>query len=193
MKRTQMVFLVFILVIVSTAIIVGVIDKTQKLQADQSFNATDISNLPLTMSISQSANSTESLNHFNITKGQTITINAEVDINSEHPEVTMPFYLSIGAFENKPSSKIIASPPSPYPIMPWPSHDDSPNMKAPFKATFNLNPIKVQPNQNAYSTITITALEEAQIGTYTLLVEIGNCKITSVGGSTFYLTVLPKE
>jgi hypothetical protein len=181
----------FILAIVSVAIIIGVIDKAQ--QASQVSNATDISSLPLTMSVSQSTNSTERLNHFNITKGQTITINADVAINSEHPELTLPLYLSIGAFENKPSIKVIASPPSPYPSVPWSSHDDSPNMAKPFEATFNPNPIKCQPNQNASATLTITALDEAQTGTYSLLLEIGNYKETSVGGAMFYLTVLPKQ
>jgi hypothetical protein len=145
------------------------------------------------MSISQSSNSTESLNRFYITKGQTITMNVDVDINSEHPELTLPLYLSIGAFENKPSTKIIASPSPPYPSIPWPSHDDSPNMEKPFEATFSPNPIKCLANQNASATLTITALEEAQIGTYSLLIEIGNYKETSVGGTMFYLTALPKQ
>lgn len=193
MKKISKILFIIILIIVSAAIIIGGIDKAQKLQANQPLNTTDISNLPLTMSISQSSNSTESLNRFNITKGQTITINADVDINSEHPELTLPLYLSIGAFENKPSTKIIASPPPPYPSIPWPSYDDSPNMAKPFEATFNPNPIKCQPNQNASATLTITALDDAQIGTYSLLVEIGNWKETSVGGIMLYLTVLPKQ
>ncbi|HSV49785.1 MAG TPA: hypothetical protein VLH35_05670, partial [Candidatus Acidoferrales bacterium] len=66
------------------------------------------------------------------------------------------------------------------------------NMTKPFEATFNQNPIICEPNQNAAANLTITALEEAQTGTYSLSVEIGNYKETSVGATMFYLTVLPE-
>jgi hypothetical protein len=192
MKKSTKIILTAILIIISVVIIVGVLDKAQKPQTNQALNTSDISNLPLTMSISQVANSTESLNQFNISKGQTLILNVNVAVNSEHPELTLPLYLSIGAFENKPSAKVIACPPSPYPSIPWPSHDDSPNITKPFEATFNPNPIICEPNQNAAAILTITALDEAQTGTYSLSVEIGNYKETSVGATMVYLTVLPE-
>jgi hypothetical protein len=56
--------------------------------------------------------------------------------------------LSVGAFENQPSyTKIIASPPSPYPVLPWPSHDDSPDVAKPFEAAFDPNPIILEPSE----------------------------------------------
>jgi hypothetical protein len=193
MSKNTKIIIITLLVIFSVAILFVVLDKTQKTRTNQVVNTSDISNLPLTMKISQAPNSTESLSHYNITKGQTIILNADVTVNSEHPELTLPLYLSIGAFENKPSAKVIACPPSPYPSIPWPSHDDSPNMTKPFEATFNPNPIICEPNQNAAVILTITALDEAQTGIYSLSVEIGNYKETSVGGTMFYLTVLPKQ
>ncbi len=191
-KNAKIVFTISLSIALIT-ISIGVIYQTQeKTQTSDSSNTTDISTLPITVSLSQSPNSTENLNSVNITKGQTITMNVNLRINSDHTDLTMPLYLSVGAFENKPSTKIIATPPSPYPYLPWSGHDDSPNMAKPFEATFNPNPINLKANQNASAILTITALGDAQAGTYSLVVEIGNWKETSVGGASFNLKVLPK-
>gem|GEM_PF-4840720 len=37
----------------------------------------------------------------------------------------------------------------------------------------------------------MTALADAQLGTYTLMIELGGWKETGRGGALFYLTVIP--
>jgi hypothetical protein len=139
----------------------------------------------------QYANSTKSF-EFNITQGETIKINVNFSSRSSDIEFTLPLYLSIGAFENKPSPQMIVSPPWPYPALPWPSHHDSPNASKPFDASFDFNPLTLQPEESKTSILTITALEGAQVGTYTMIVEMGNWNQTGLGGATFKLTVNSK-
>jgi hypothetical protein len=154
-------------------------------------STTDASTLPLTISLSQMPNSNNTLKRANITRGGNLTINVNLLLRTERKELNVPLYLSIGAFENKPVSKIISTAPSPYPFLPWPDHEDSPNMTKPFEASFSSNPINLEPGQKTSTTLTITALDDAQLGTYTLMIELGDWKETGTGGALFYLTVLP--
>jgi hypothetical protein len=160
------------------------------------FPAQEPSPLPKTpplldVTLSQYNDSTQSFK-FNITQGETIRINVTLISLSNQTEFTTPLYLSVGAFENQPSyTKIIASPPSPYPVLPWPSHDDSPDVAKPFEAAFDPNPIILEPSETKTAILTITALEDAKLGTYTMSVEMGNWEQTGLGGATFWLTIMP--
>ncbi len=146
----------------------------------------------LSVSLSQTPNSNETLTSANITKGNTVTINVDLFLNTSRTELNIPLYLSVSAFENQPSAQVIAIPPSPYPSLPWPDHKDSPNMSKPFEASFDPNPINLKPELKTSVTLKITALDEAQYGKYALMVELGNWKKTGLGGTLFYLTVLPE-
>jgi hypothetical protein len=148
--------------------------------------------LQLDVTLSQYPSSTENFS-FNITQGETITISVTLTSRSNQTQFTTPLYLSAGAFENQPSAKIIASPPSPYPALPWSSHGDSPNIPKPFDACFDPNPLTLEPKESKTANLTITALENAHPGTYTMFVEMGNWEQTGLGGATFQLTVTPKQ
>lgn len=147
--------------------------------------------MQLDVRLSQYPNSTESFK-FNITQSSSIKINVTLSSLSKQTEFTIPLYLSVGAFQNQPFAKIITSPPTPYPALPWPSHDDSPAAPKPFEASFDPNPLILKPNESKTTILTITALEDAALGTYTMLVEMGNWEQTGLGGATFQLTVVPK-
>jgi len=188
-------------IVITIVVIVGVIFYQSVLQEEprvsiplpqsNSTSDTDASTLLLTISISQMPNSNNTLKSANITIGGNLTINVDLLLGTKRTELNAPLYLSVGAFENKHVSKIISSAPSPYPFLPWPGHDDSPNMTKPFEASFSPNPINLKPGQKTSTTLTITALDDAQLGTYTLLIELGGWKETGTGGALFYLTVLP--
>lgn len=154
-------------------------------------NTTVKAMLQLDAELSQYPDSTESF-RFNITHGETIRINVTLSSLSNQTEFTIPLYLSVGAFQNQPFAKVITSPPTPYPALPWPSHDDSPAAPKPFEASFDPNPLILKPNESKTTILTITALEDAALGTYTMLVEMGNWEQTGLGGATFQLTVVPK-
>ena len=169
-----------IIAIILVVIIAGVINqnspkedksKTSIPQTDSSdtSNIIETESTLLTISLSRASNPGETLEDLNITKGNSITINVALFLGSKQKERTIPLYLSVGAFENEPVSKIIVSPPKPYPVLPWPNHDDSPDMAKPFEATFNPNPLTIKPNQSMSATLTICASEEAHLGTYVLL------------------------
>lgn len=147
--------------------------------------------LLLDVMLLQYPDSTKSF-RFNITQGETIKINVTLSSLSNDTEFTIPLYLSVGAFENQPSAKMITSPPSPYPALPWPSHDDSPTAPKPFEATFDPNPLILKPNESKASILTITALEDAEPGTYTMFVEMGNWEQTGLGGATLQITIIPR-
>jgi hypothetical protein len=147
--------------------------------------------MQLDVRLSQYPNSTESFK-FNITQSSSIKINVTLSSLSKQTEFTIPLYLSVGAFQNQPFTKVITSPPTPYPALPWPSHDDSPAAPKPFEASFDPNPLILKPNESKTTILTITALEDAALGTYTMLVEMGNWEQTGLGGATFQLTVVPK-
>lgn len=147
--------------------------------------------LLLDVMLSQYSGTTESY-RFNITQGETIRIAVTLSSLSNDTEFTVPLYLSVGAFENQPFTKMITSPPSPYPALPWPSHDDSPTVSKPFTADFDPNPLTLKPNESKASILTVTALEDAKIGTYTMFIEMGNWEQAGLGGVTFLLEVMSR-
>ena len=142
------------------------------------------------LDLSQYNDSTQSFK-FNITQGKTIRINVTLIALSNQTEFTTPLYLSVGAFKNRPAAKMVTSPPPPYPTLPWPSHEDSPTAQKPFEASFDPNPLILKPDESGTSILTITALEDAELGTYTMLVEMGNWEQTGFGGVTFLLEIIP--
>jgi hypothetical protein len=147
----------------------------------------------LDVRLSQYPETTRS-NEFNITKGETIKINVTLSSLSNDTEFTIPLYFSVGAFENEPlrSAIMITSPPSPYPALPYPSYDVSPTAPKPFEASFDPNPLILKPNESKTAILTITALEDAEPGTYTMFVHMGNWEQTGLGGATLRITVMPK-
>ena len=132
-------------------------------------------------------------NHFSIAKGETLKINVTLSSFSNDTVFTIPFYLSVGAFENQPLSStiMITSPPSPYPALPYPSYNVSSTAPKPFEASFDLNPLIIKPGEGGTSILTITTLEAAEAGTYTIFVQTGNSEQTGLDGSTFQLEVMP--
>jgi hypothetical protein len=146
----------------------------------------------LDVRLSQYPETTES-NYFSITEGETIKINVTLSSHSNDTEFTTPLYLSVGAFENEPlpSAIMITSPPSPYPTLPYPSYDVSPTAPKPFEASFDPNPLIIKPGESGTSILTITTLEAAELGTYTIFVQMGNSEQTGLGGATIQLTVMP--
>lgn len=143
--------------------------------------------------LSQYPGSTETF-RLNLTQGETIKINVTLSSVSNDTEFAIPLYFSVGAFENQPlsHSKIIASPPPPYPALPWPSHGDSPTAPKPFEASFDPPVLVLAPNESKSAILTITALEDVATGTYTTFVETGNGEQTGLGGATLWLTIMPK-
>jgi len=129
-----------------------------------------------------------------MTQGEIIKINVTLFSLSNDTEFTIPLYLSVGAFENQPlhPPKIVASPPPPYPALPWPSHGDSPTAPKPFNASFDPHALVLKPNEIKSSILTITALEDAEPGTYTMTVETGNVEQTSFGGTTLQIAITPR-
>ena len=132
-------------------------------------------------------------NYFSIIKGETININVTFSSFSDDTEFIIPLYLSVGAFENEPlpSAIMITSPTSPYPDLPYPSYTVSSTEPKPFEANFDPNPLIIKPGENVTSILTITTLEAAELGKYTISVLMGNWEQTGLGGATFRLEVLP--
>lgn len=133
-----------------------------------------------------------------IAQGESISINVTLTSYSSQTEFTIPLYLAIGAYQNQPLTSgymIIATPPPPYSNqMPWPSeHIDYSAVSKPFSATYEQNPLILKPKEIATTILTIKAFENATLGTYSMIVELGLWQQPSgTGGTTFQLTVTPK-
>ena len=136
---------------------------------------------------------TTSSNYFSIANGETIKINMTLSSLSNDTEFTIPLYLSVGAFENEPirSAIMVTSPPSPYPALPYPSYNVSSTAPKPFEASFDPDPLIIKPGESETSILTITTLEAAEAGKYTMCFEMGNWEQTGVSGETFQLEVMP--
>jgi len=153
----------------------------------------DINAMPIQLDVTLSQNSDANTHfNFNVTQGSTIAINVNLTSISKDTEFITPLYLSVGAFNNQPSPKIITSAPSPYPVMPWSAHEDSPNATKTFEANFESNPVLLAPNESKTAVLTITALDDTSPGVYTMFIEMSDWKETGLGGVTFQLTVSPK-
>jgi hypothetical protein len=157
----------------------------------------------LNVTLSQYNYSAQTFSDFNITQGQTMRINVTLNSLSNQTEFTIPLYLTLRAFEKQYSyEQVIASPPSPYPVLPWeaqpspnpalpwPSYDDSPDVAKPFEAAFDPNPIVIKPNESKTAILTITALSDTKPGSYAMDVAMGNWEQTGLGGAAFSLKVL---
>lgn len=132
-------------------------------------------------------------NEFNITKGETIKINVTLSSHSNDTEFTIPLYLSVEAFENQPLSPsiLITSPPSPYPVLPYPSYEQSSTAPKPFEASFDPNPLIIKPGESRTTILTITTLEAAEEGKYTMFVQLGNSEQTGLAAANIRLEVMP--
>lgn len=136
-------------------------------------------------------NSQESL-EFNITQGSSTTINIAFSSLSKN-HFTIPLYLSIGSFEGQRLSQLITSPPAPYPTVPSSIYDESSNPSELFEASFTVNPLTLEPNENKTTDLTITALQEADIGEYAMLLEMGSWEQTGLSAITFKIRVMPNQ
>jgi hypothetical protein len=132
-------------------------------------------------------------NFINITQGNSVEINVNLVKLTNDCELTIPLYLSIGAFEDQPCTRIIAVPPSPYPSLPWPSHENSLETPNPFNCTFDTNPIFLTDQESKTSTLSITALDDARVGRYKMFLEMGDWEETGLGSIIFQLVVLAKQ
>jgi hypothetical protein len=191
-SRQKLVILAIVLAIVAVFVIAGISYQffpTREAPLDEIGYHT----LPLLDVTLSQYPETSSTNYFRITKGETLKINLTVSSLSNDKEFTLPLYLSVGAFENEPlpSSIMITSPPPPYPDLPYPSYDVSITAPKPFEASFDPNPLIIKPDESATSLLTITTLEAAEEGTYTMFVHLGNSEETGLSGATFHLTVMP--
>ena len=156
------------------------------------------------VTLSQYNDSAQTFSDFNITQGQTIRINVTLTSLSNQTELTIPLYLTLKAFEKQYSyEQVIASPPSPYPVLPggsppspnpvlpWLSYDDSPDVAKPFEAAFDLNPIVLKPNESKTAILTITTFDDTEPGSYAMDVDMIMWEQTGWGGVFLFLTVLP--
>ena len=155
------------------------------------FDRQAMQSLQLAVKLSQDYNLTENL--FNMTQRSSIELNVTLFSLSKNTEFTIPLYLSVGAFENQRSPQMITSPPAPYPALPWSSHKDSPDAVKPFEAYFNANPLTLEPGESKTAILTITALDDAPAGKYTMFLELGNWEQTGLAAVTFQMTVMPKR
>ncbi len=135
-------------------------------------------------------------NHsFAYTVGRGKSISLEVNMTSySEVEYTVPLYLAIAGFENQGSGSIvIATPPAPYSSqLPWPSeHIDHSNNTLPLTATFDINPLTIEPMDNAISRMTLEAAENAAIGSYMILISTGNLQHPQRGDTGFQVRVEP--
>lgn len=129
---------------------------------------------------------------FNITQGKSMTINIAFSSLSNH-QFAIPLYLSLGSFEHQRLSQLITSPPAPYPTVPLSSLNESANTPKLLEASFTENPLTLEPNENKTADLTITALKDADIGEYTMLLEMGNWEQTGLSAVTFKVIVMPSE
>jgi hypothetical protein len=191
-SKQKTIILAIILAIVLVFVIAGI--SYQLFPAQESPPNGVIYHTPplLDVTLSRYSDATENF-RFNITQGETIKINVTLSSFSNDTEFTTPLYLSVGAFENEPlrSAIMITSPPSPYPTLPYPSYNVSSTAPKPFEASFDPNPLIVKPGESGTSILTITTLEAAEVGTYTMFVQMGNWEQTGLGGATILLTVTP--
>jgi hypothetical protein len=145
----------------------------------------------LRLSVKLLQNSQESL-EFNITQGRSITINIAFSSLSKN-HFTIPLYLSAGSFEGQRLSQLITSPPAPYPTVPSSIYDESSNPSELFEANFTVNPLMFEPNENKTTDLTITALQDADIGEYAMLLEMGSWEQTGLSAITFKIRVMPNQ
>ena len=148
----------------------------------------------LFIEVSQTPNVGDS---FFVAQNGSITLNVTLTSTSSENESTIPMYLAIGAFQNQPLPryKIIATPQSPYSTqLPWSAeHVDQSNDSKPFTANFETNPVTLKPKEVRVIALHIRAAENATLGAYSIILELGNWQQTNVGGTTFQLTVTSKS
>lgn len=145
----------------------------------------------LRLSVKLLQDSQESL-EFNITQGSSITINISLSSLSKNHFI-IPLYLSVGSFEGQRLSQLITSPPALYPTVPSSIYAESSNTSKLFEANFTINPLTLEPNENKTTDLTITALQEADIGEYAMLLEIGSWEQTGLSAITFKIRVMPNQ
>jgi hypothetical protein len=192
-KQKTKIILAIILAIVSVSLIA--VASYYFFPTQEALSNGEIHHTPplLDVTLSLYSDATENF-RFNITQGENIKINVTLSSFSNDTEFTVPLYLSVGAFDNQPlpSAIMITSPPSPYPALPYPSYNVSTTAPKPFEATFDPNPLTIKSGESGTSILTINALEEAELGTYTMFVQMGNSEQTGLGGATLRITIIPK-
>jgi len=132
----------------------------------------------------------------NVARGKSAPLDVILTSRSSETEYIIPLYLAITAFENQilqSGYKILAIPPEPYSTQfPWPSGlIDQSNNTMPFTATFDANPLTIEPMGKLVSRITFQAAENATIGSYYVAMGLGNCNQTNPGETIFEVMVEP--
>ncbi len=127
-------------------------------------------------------------------RGESISLEVNV-ISYSEAKYTTPLYLAIGGFENQGSGYIvIATPPAPYSSqLPWPSkYVQQSNDTLPLTAEFDINPLTIEPMGKAVSRMTLEAAENATVGSYHILINLGgNLQHPQRGDTGFEVRVEP--
>lgn len=204
MELRPKIVIVFTLALLSALLLIALSCQVSTLQDEETnviplptsaSNTSDYGNTVesrrLIVKLSQNASTSNTM--FNVIQGTSTQINVALSSISNDNEFIIPLYLSVGSFEDQRLSKIITSPPAPYPTLPWSSHNDSPEITKPFEASFSSNPITLKPVESKTVVLTLTALEHTALGKYTMFLEIGNWEQTGLAAVTFQIIVHPKE
>lgn len=197
MKQKFKIIMAVMLTVTSVLVLIAVSYQLLSLQKEKTPEITDSDgnsqqSRHLAVKLSQVSNLPES-EIFNITQGSSIEITVVLSSLSNDTEFTIPLYLSIDAFENQHFAKMITSPSSPYPALPWSGHKDSPEAAKPFEANFDLNPLTLKSEETTTTSLTITAFEDANVGKYTMFLEMGNWEQTGLAAVTFQIIVNPRQ
>ena len=190
------------IIFIATALVLGTIVVSYQLMSVQGEESIDLP-MPTGNSNNDSENAQsrrlsvklfqdfqESL-QFNTTQGSSMRISVAFSSLSNN-QFIIPIYLSVGSFEGQRLSQLIISPPAPYPTV-HSSHNESSDTPKLFEANFTINPLTLEPNENKKVDLAITALKDAQIGEYTMLLEMGSWEQTGLAAVTFKVIVMPSE
>jgi len=111
-----------------------------------------------------------------IPQGGSVIIKVTLTSKFEDRNITIPLKITIQ------DTPISGSSPTPNPT-------NSCQTEPPLRYSFDINPVTLIPGETRESILTVTASEDAPIGSYVLLVETGNWELTHVSGATFVLKV----
>ncbi len=147
--------------------------------------------IPINVDISPDPVKADHFVGYIVRRGESVSLEVNVTSISEI-EYTVPLYLAIDGYENHVSDFIvIATPPEPYSSqLPWPSNRiDKSNDTLPLTATFDINPLTIEPMGNVVSRMTLKAAENATVGSY--MITIGLDKQSHRGTTGFFVRVDP--
>ena len=147
--------------------------------------------IPIIVDISPDPERGDHFVGYTVHRGESISLELNATSISEI-EYTVPLYLAVDGYEyHVIDFLVIATPPEPYSNqLPWPSSIvDQSNDTLPLTATFDTNPLTIEPMGNAVSRLTLRAAENASIGSY--MIAIGLDKQSHRGDTGFEVMVEP--